>query len=114
MPEANGGTVVVDETELQLAQTEPATLLTVQALLERARAGDDAVFPELRALLDEDPLLWREVGDMAHQAEQIWIELVAGPDLLPGSPLYASWPNCGQRSSDQTRRPWRSSWGSGS
>ena len=82
MPEANGGAVVDEETELQLAQTEPETLLTVQALLDRARAGDDAVLPELRALLDENPSLWREVGDMAHQAEQIWIELVAGPDLL--------------------------------
>ena len=82
MPEANGGAAVDEETELQLAQTEPETLLTVQALLDRARAGDDSVLPELRALLDENPSLWHEVGDMAHQAEQIWIELVAGPDLL--------------------------------
>jgi hypothetical protein len=36
----------------------------------------------LRQVLDADPTLWRECGDLAAQAQEAWLLLLAGPDLL--------------------------------
>jgi hypothetical protein len=80
--EANGDAAVNDTTDVELICPEPEPLLTMQALIDRARGGDHTVLPQLRDLLDRDPRLWQEVGDMARQAEAIWIDLIAGPDLL--------------------------------
>ena len=54
----------------------------VQELLVRARAGDRAVLPELRRVLDADSSLWEQYGDLALQAQFGWIDLLAGDDLL--------------------------------
>ncbi len=54
----------------------------LDALVIRARSGDAAILPQLRAFLDEHPAAWRHCGDLALQAQEAWINLIAGPDLL--------------------------------
>jgi hypothetical protein len=38
--------------------------------------------PELKQALDEQPEVWRRGGDLARLAEEAWLRLAAGPDLL--------------------------------
>jgi hypothetical protein len=54
----------------------------LQQLVARAQQGDHSVLPELRQALDGDASLWGRVGDLAVQAEAIWLNLVAGKDLF--------------------------------
>jgi hypothetical protein len=61
---------------------DPPALELLQQLVQRARQGDEASLPELRQALDAHPEIWRRYGDLARQAEVIWLDLAAGPDLL--------------------------------
>jgi hypothetical protein len=54
----------------------------LQQLVRRAEQGDQSVLPELRAVLDRDPGLWRFAGDLARLAEDSMIALAAGHNLL--------------------------------
>ena len=54
----------------------------MRRLLERAEQGDRSVLPALEMLLDAKPEIWRAYGDLARVAEDAWVELVAGPNLL--------------------------------
>ena len=54
----------------------------MRLLLERAESGDRSVLPALEMLLDATPEVWRAYGDLARVAEDAWVELVAGPNLL--------------------------------
>ena len=54
----------------------------MRLLLERAESGDRSVLPTLEMLLDATPEIWRAYGDLARVAEDAWVELVAGPNLL--------------------------------
>lgn len=54
----------------------------LRQLVERAQKGDAAVLTELRRLLDDNPHLWRHVGDVARHAEEALIGLAAGDNLL--------------------------------
>jgi hypothetical protein len=54
----------------------------MRLLLERAESGDRSVLPTLEMLLDASPEVWRAYGDLARVAEDAWVELVAGPNLL--------------------------------
>jgi hypothetical protein len=58
---------------------EPSQL---EELVRRARRGDESVLPALRVLLDDQPGVWRQAGDLALQARAAWLALLAGPDLL--------------------------------
>jgi hypothetical protein len=51
-------------------------------LLKRATKGDKTVLPELRRLLDAEPWLWQQAGDLSVQAERSWISMVAGENLV--------------------------------
>jgi hypothetical protein len=53
----------------------------VRAVLERARRGDAASLPALRAALDEHPEIWEQYGDLAAHALQSWLGLICGDDL---------------------------------
>jgi len=55
-------------------------LAEIRAVVTLAKKGDTAVLPRLRVLLDSHPILWRKYGDLAAQAEQLWVALAAGPD----------------------------------
>ena len=50
----------------------------LRQLIERAISGDRSVLPALREFLDSSPDVWREVGDVAKQAERAWSALAAG------------------------------------
>ena len=54
----------------------------MRLLLERAESGDRSVLPAVEMLLDAKPEIWRAYGDLARVAEDAWVELVAGPNLL--------------------------------
>src|SRR4051812_31120295 len=54
----------------------------LQRLLAQAHEGDLAVLPELRAALDRQPELWKQVGDLAAHAELTMLRLAAGQDLF--------------------------------
>jgi hypothetical protein len=66
--------------------TPPATkspeVERLEALVKRARQGDESAVPELRQLLDRCPELWKRCGDLAAQAQQGWLNLVGGVDLV--------------------------------
>jgi hypothetical protein len=51
-------------------------------MVQRARGGDLEVLPQLRALLDTRPELWKHYGDLAIHAQQAWIERIGGSDLF--------------------------------
>ena len=60
---------------------EPYTEQMRQLLL-RAQAGDPAVLPQLRELLDARPALWRRLGDLTGHVEEALLGLVAGRSVL--------------------------------
>jgi hypothetical protein len=74
------GLMAIDET----AQPEslPGLPPELAGLVARAQAGDEAVMPQLYALLDRRPDIWQAVGDLAHRAEVALLEYVAGRDLF--------------------------------
>ncbi|MEI7687831.1 MAG: hypothetical protein WCL32_22730 [Planctomycetota bacterium] len=51
-------------------------------IVERANAGDKNALQKLRSLLDENPAIWRTVGDLSRHAELFWIDLLAGKNTL--------------------------------
>jgi hypothetical protein len=54
----------------------------LQRIVQRAEQGDASVLPELRRALDEHPEAWRRCGDVALEAQEAWLQLVAGRNLL--------------------------------
>lgn len=54
----------------------------LRKLVARANAGEQWAIQRLRAVLDDNPSFWRRAGDLTAVAEQAWIGLVAGSDLL--------------------------------
>jgi hypothetical protein len=63
---------------------EKAALSTdeIKKLLARAQGGDLTCLPELRALLEDKPELWKNVGNLADHAELTLLSLIGGKDLL--------------------------------
>jgi hypothetical protein len=53
----------------------------LRALIERARQGEAAAVPALRAALDEHPEIWGRYGDLAAHTQQAWVGLISGADL---------------------------------
>lgn len=53
----------------------------VRTLLGRAHAGDPTVVPQLRALLDARPELWRQHGDLAQHVRTALLDFAAGKSL---------------------------------
>ena len=51
-------------------------------LVQRAQQGDLSVLPLLRDALVADPAVWQEYGDLAAQAQEAWLQLLAGTDHL--------------------------------
>ena len=69
------------ELEVRIGGTK-AEVERIGALLDRAQQGDAAVVLELRKVLDEQPHLWRDVGDLARVTESAWIQKTAGHNLF--------------------------------
>ena len=51
-------------------------------LVQRAQQGDVTALPLLREALEADPSVWQEYGDLAAQAQEAWLQLLAGTDYL--------------------------------
>jgi len=45
------------------------------------KRGDLSAVPALRRVFDADPTLWQKVGDLAAQAQETWLVVIAGTDL---------------------------------
>jgi hypothetical protein len=54
----------------------------LQELLLKAQEGDRSILPQLKQVLDTNPDLWQQVGDLAQHAELTMLNLVAGNDLF--------------------------------
>jgi hypothetical protein len=67
-------------TEAREGAPDADALNEIRAVVARAKQGDTAVLPRLRELLDGHPILWQRYGDLAAQAERLWVALAAGPD----------------------------------
>lgn len=52
------------------------------ALVQAANNGDAKAQGRLRSVLEENPVIWQQVGDLAQHAERALLMLVAGPDQL--------------------------------
>ena len=60
---------------------EPAVVQQLRSLVEKARAGDETVLPDLRAAMDDHPELWEHFGTLSRHVQGKWIELLGGSDL---------------------------------
>jgi hypothetical protein len=54
----------------------------LQAILDRARAGDKSVLPELKRILDDNPFLWQENYQLVSLVEQGWLDKISDKNLL--------------------------------
>jgi hypothetical protein len=59
------------------AQTDP-----LDAILERARQGDETALPELKQVLDDNPSIWRHSFSLVALSERSWLQKIAANDLL--------------------------------
>lgn len=62
--------------------TDSEAMAGLRELVTRAKSGDRTVLPQLREYLDEHPEIWTEVGDLALHAQESWLALMAGQDLV--------------------------------
>ncbi len=63
------------------AAAEPTTHEDAREVLLAARRGDRSVLPVLRGLLDANPHVRQDLGDLAPHVSRAWIDLAAGTDL---------------------------------
>ena len=49
-------------------------------LVEAAKRNDHEAVPKIKTLLDENPEIWKRLGDLASHTECHWIDLLAGDD----------------------------------
>lgn len=75
--------------------TDSEAMAGLRELVTRAKSGDRVVLPQLREYLDEHPEIWTEVGDLALHAQESWLALMAGEDLVLGE--------CVRRKMDELR-----------
>jgi hypothetical protein len=54
----------------------------LQVVIARANAGNETCLQGLRELLDAEPDLWREAGDLARYAEAQWVDVAAGQNAF--------------------------------
>lgn len=80
MTEADG---TAGETEVLVPPSaEPDDWSLVRDLIVRAENGDVDVMPLLRQVLDANPPLWQQAGDLALQARDAQLHLIAGDNLF--------------------------------
>jgi hypothetical protein len=72
---------------MKLARSDPKRTLSEKeaaefGALERAQAGDASALPVVRELFSRAPARINELGDLARQAENAWLERAAGQNLI--------------------------------
>ncbi len=60
---------------------ETMTVPELQQLVQRAEKGDASAVPTLRRVLDANPQIWREFGDLSQHAQMALVSLAAGSNL---------------------------------
>ncbi len=68
-----------DNSDDQQDQSAPA--VPFSELVTAARQGDRSVIPAMRRMMQENPELARNSGDLATQTQIHWIDLIAGQDF---------------------------------
>jgi len=53
-----------------------------ELLVQTANTGDEQALTELRKLLDENPIIWQSVGDLAQHAQLALLRAIANGDQL--------------------------------
>jgi hypothetical protein len=67
---------------VETASPKAPAPLALQEIVKRAQEGDLSVLPDLRRALDANPQFCEDCGNLATQAENSWLRLLAGKDLL--------------------------------
>ena len=65
------------EESLPASRPEAPMKAEIQALVQRAQAGDPSGLPRLREILDGHPELWKHMGDLSSLVETAWIAALA-------------------------------------
>ena len=66
-----------------LRQDSPEDVVShFKQLLAARSSGDEAAEPKIRAILEQFPELWPQLGDLGAQAIEVWLNLASGPDAL--------------------------------
>jgi hypothetical protein len=73
--------IAPNENTNELATTEASTEPSFQELVQAARQGDRSAIPALRRMMQANPELAKNNGDLASQTQIHWIDLIAGRDL---------------------------------
>ena len=73
--------IAPNENTNELAATEASTEPSFQELVKAARQGDRSAIPALRRMMQANPELAKNNGDLASQTQIHWIDLIAGRDL---------------------------------
>ncbi len=81
-----------DSAERQQPTSQPAQSPQVaedplQAILQRASAGDRSVLPLLKKVLDENPRIWADCYKATALVEQGWLDRIAASNLLLGQSI---------------------------
>jgi hypothetical protein len=64
------------------SQTPSRKMTPEEAVIELARRGNKTIIPQLEWVLDKEPQLWKDIGDITRLAEQAWIDQIAGSNVL--------------------------------
>jgi hypothetical protein len=73
--------IAPNENTNELSTTETSTEPSFQELVQAARQGDRSAIPALRRMMQANPELAKNNGDLASQTQIHWIDLIAGKDL---------------------------------
>ena len=80
--------IAPNENTNELAATEASTEPSFQELVQAARQGDRSAIPALRRMMQANPELAKNNGDLASQTQIHWIDLIAGQDLYRRECLF--------------------------
>ena len=54
----------------------------ITELVRRAENGDEEALSEVRKIVEVEPAIWTECGDLADQAERALVRVAAGENLI--------------------------------
>lgn len=68
--------------EPEVRKPTEADLKALKVLIKRANRGEQPALDKLRDFLDENPQVWKVVGDLGRMAKNAWVKLISGQDSL--------------------------------
>ena len=76
-----------DTDDVPLRKPTADDMQALKALIARANVGEQVALDELRDFLDENPQVWKVVGDLGRMAENAWIKLITDQDSLAAASI---------------------------